>query len=88
MSAEFKKLLQNEAELNEWTRIYFSEEASKDGLMDQFGLISTLGKLDLGNKKPTDDDVKSYFKGLGKTKINYDEFHAYLKKLIQSVVNA
>ena len=88
MSAELKKLLQNEAELNEWLKIYFCEESSKGGLMDELGLISTLGKLDLGNKKPTDDDVKNYFKGLGKSKINYDEFHAYLKKIIESAVNA
>ena len=88
MSAELKKLLENEAELNEWIKLSFYDEASKDGKIDQIGLITTLGKLDWGNKKPTDEDVQKYFKGLGKDKITYDEFHAYLKQVFESLRNA
>ncbi len=87
MSADLKKLLQNEKELDEFITVSFFDEASKDGLMDLIGLKATLGKLDLGDKKPTDEDVENYFKGLGKTKINADEFHAYLKKVIKSLAN-
>lgn len=82
MSADLKKLLNNEKEFADWASGPFYDEASKDGLLDQIGLNAALGKLDLGDKKPTEEDVQKYLKELGKNKVNYNEYCAYLKKII------